>query len=78
MFGKKKRIKGYMFNECFVLEEELLVFDEHLPGEGRDLITVYDLENNEYLLYQKENTERTYNGEKTLSVNKDGMDIIIF
>ena len=67
-----------MFNECFVLEEELLVFDEHLPGEGRDLITVYDLENNEYLLYQKENTERTYNGEKTLSVNKDGMDIIIF
>ena len=78
MFGKKKRIKGYMFNECFVLEEGLLVFDEHLPGEGRDLITVYDLENNEYLLYQKENTERTYNGEKTLSVNKDGMDIIIF
>jgi len=67
-----------MFNECFVLEEGLLVFDEHLPGEGRDLITVYDLENNEYLLYQKENTERTYNGEKTLSVNKDGMDIIIF
>ena len=70
----------YMFNECFVAENDILVFDEHLPGEGKDLITVYDLHRKKYLLHQEENTERTYNGEKTMTVkNKEtGLDIIVF
>ena len=71
---------GYMFNECFVAENDILVFDEHLPGEGKDLITAYDLHGKKYLLHQEENTERTYNGEKTMTVKNEetGMDIIVF
>ncbi len=71
---------GYMFNECFVAEKDILVFDEHLPGEGKDLITAYDLHVKKYLLHQKENTDRTYNGEKTLTVKNEetGMDVIVF
>ncbi len=71
---------GYMFNECFVAENDILVFDVHLPGEGKDLITAYDLHGHKYLLHQEENTERTFNGQKTLTVkNEDtGMDITVF
>ena len=71
---------GYMFNECFVTDNDILVFDEHLPGEGKDLITAYDLHNGKYLVHQEENTERTFNGEKTLTVKNEqtGMDIVVF
>ena len=70
---------GYMFNECFV-DNDILIFDDHLAGEGKDLITAYDLHEKKYLLHQEENTERTYNGEKTLTVKNEetGMDIIVF
>lgn len=71
---------GYMFNECFVTENDILVFDEHLPGESKDLITAYDLHAEKYLMHLEENTERTYNGEKTLTVkNKQtSKDIVVF
>ena len=69
---------GYMFNACYVDDHDLLIFDDHLPGKGKDLITVYDLHTRACLLYREEYTERTYNGEKSVTVNKDGRDIIIF
>ena len=71
---------GYMFNECFVTDNDILVFVEHLPGEGKDLITAYDLHKGKYLVHQEENTERTFNGEKTLTVKNEqtGMDIVVF
>lgn len=56
------------------------MFDEHLPGEGKDLITVYDLHKGKYLVHREENTERTFNGEKTLTVKNEetGMGIVVF
>lgn len=71
---------GYMFNECYVEDGDILVFDEHLAGEGKDLITAYDLKQKKYLLHLEENRDRTYNGKSTLTVkNKQtGDDIIVF
>lgn len=69
---------GYMFNECFVLEDRILVMVDHLPGEGKDLICVYDLYEKKYIAYREEFTERTLNGEKKVIVNKDGTDIVVF
>ena len=69
---------GYMFNECFVTDENILVFDEHLPGEEKDLIYAYDLINKRYIAHGEPLEGRTYNGETKSVVNKDGEDIIIF
>lgn len=69
---------GYMFNECFVADGDILVFVDHLPGEGTDLLYAYDLHDAKYIAYKQEYTERTYNGEKKVVVNKDGQDIIVF
>ena len=56
------------------------MFDEHLPGEGKDLITAYDLHDGRYLVHQEENADRTFNGEKTMTVKNEqtGMDIVVF
>lgn len=59
-------------------DHDLLIFDDHLPGKCKDLITVYDLHTRACLMHREEYTERTYNGEKSVTVNKDGRDIIIF
>ena len=71
---------SYMFNACFVSDNGLLVFDEHLPGEGKDLITVYDIRERKMLLRREEKTGRTFNGESTLTVKNEstGMDIVVF
>lgn len=69
---------GYMFNECFVAEGDVLVFVDHLPGEGEDLIYAYDLHQKKYVAYKESYKERTYNGQKKVVVNKDGKDIIVF
>ena len=69
---------GYMFNECFVADGDILVFDEHLPGEEKDLIYAYDLINKQYIAHGEPLEGRTYNGETKSVVNKDGKDIIIF
>lgn len=69
---------GYMFNECFVTESDLLVFLNHLPGKGIDLLYVYDLNEERYLAYKQEYTERTLNGEKKIVINQDGKDIVVF
>ena len=71
---------GYMFNECFVTDKGFLVFDEHLPGEGKDIITVYDLQEKKILLYREDHTGRTFNGESSLTVKNEstGMDIVVF
>ena len=69
---------GYMFNECFVADGDILVFMDHLPGEGEDLVYAYDLHNKEYLVYAESYTERTFNGESKVVVKKDGKDIIVF
>ena len=69
---------GYMFNECFVADGDILVFDNHLPGEGKDLIYAYDLIEKKYIAHGDPVEGRTYNGETKAVVNKDGEDIIIF
>ena len=68
---------GYMFNEMFV-EEDNLIFVNHLPGEGTDLIYVYNLTSKSFIIHGKPYTERTLNGESKVVVNKDGQDIIVF
>jgi hypothetical protein len=69
---------GYMFNECFVAEGDILVFMDHLPGKGEDLIYAYDLHDKKFVVYAESYTERTLNGESKVVVNKDGQDIIVF
>ena len=69
---------GYMFNECFVADGDILVFVDHLPGKGEDLIYAYDLHNKKFIAYAESYTERTLNGESKVVVNKDGQDIIVF
>ena len=54
---------GYMFNRCFVAEGDILVFMDHLPGKGEDLIYAYDLHNKKFIAYAESYTERTLNGE---------------
>lgn len=69
---------GYMFNECFLADNGLLVFVDHQPGEGLDYLYAYDLSNKKYVAYKAEYTERTLDGESKVVVNKDGQDIIVF
>ncbi len=69
---------GYMFNECFVTDQGILVFLDHQPGEGVDVIYAYDLARKEYLAYQEEIQTRTIDGEDRVVVNKDGSEIIVF
>lgn len=69
---------GYMFNECFVTDNNILCFVDHQPGEGRDFLYAYDLSERKYLAYKEEHTERTFNGEKRAVAHRDGKEIIIF
>ena len=69
---------GYMFNACFVADGDILVFMDHLPGKGEDLIYAYDLRSKKYMAYAESYTERTLNGESKVVANKDGRDIIVF
>lgn len=69
---------GYMFNECFVTDKNILCFVDHQPGEGRDFLYAYDLSEGKYLAYKEEHTERTFNGEKRAVAHRDGKEIIIF
>lgn len=73
----------YMFNDCYTDRPEnsdnILVFDEHLPGEEKDLISIYSLDENEWKIYRGELKGRTFNGETKKTVTtKDGEDIVIF
>ncbi len=70
--------RGYMFNECFVTEQGVLVFVDHQPGEGLDLVYAYDLAGKEYVAYKEELRVRTLNGKDRVVINKDGSDIILF
>ncbi len=69
---------GYMFNECFVADGDVLIFMDHLPGKGEDLIYAYDLHQKKFLAYAESYTERAYNGQSKVVINKDGQDIIVF
>lgn len=70
--------RGYMFNECFVTDRNILVFIEHQPGEGLDYMYAYDLNDGKCLAYKQEYRERKYNGQSRVVVKKDGKDIIVF
>ena len=69
---------GYMFNENFFTEDEMIVFVEHQPGEGIDLISVYDLKAECWTIHREEWSGRTYNGKSIMTVERDGEEIIIF
>ncbi|MBQ8536453.1 MAG: WG repeat-containing protein [Clostridia bacterium] len=68
---------GYMFNSCFYTDG-CIFFDEHIPGGGIDYIYVYSVVKGEWIAYREPYTEREYNGQKKMVVQKDGKDIIIF
>ncbi len=68
---------SYMFNEMYVSEDNL-VFVNHLPGEGKDLIYIYNMTSKTFLAHGFPYTDRTLNGEKRVVVNNDGQDIIVF
>ena len=69
---------GYMFNECAVIDDHILVFDEHVPGEEKDLIYAYDLVGKTWIIHGDELTGRTLNGETRSVVQRNGKDIIVF
>ena len=69
---------GYMFNECFVTEDSVLLFDKHIPGEEKDLIYAYDLITKRWISHGEEMHGRTFNGETRSSVYRDGEEIVIF
>lgn len=69
---------GYMFNECAVTDDHILVFDEHIPGEEKDLIYAYDLVGKTWIAHGDELIGRTLNGETRSVIEKDGKDIIVF
>lgn len=69
---------GYMFNSCFMMGDDLLVFTDHIPGGGKDLIYVYDLSAGAYLCHARAYTERTLNGQRKVVVHRGGRDIIVF
>lgn len=68
---------GYMFNESFV-EKDYLLFINHIPGKETDLIYVYNLLSQTFIIYGEEFHERTLNGQSKIVINKDGKDIIVF
>ena len=68
---------GYMFNEMFVSDDNLF-FVNHLAGEGKDLVYVYNMSTKTFVAHGVPYTERTLNGESKVVVNKDGQDIIVF
>ena len=68
---------GYMFNAMFVSDNNLF-FVNHLAGEGKDLIYVYNVPSKSFLVHGVPYTERTLNGESKVVVNKDGQEIIVF
>ena len=70
---------GYMFNECFLTDKNILVFMDHQPGEEKDFVYAYDLTNKKYLAYKQEYRERTYNGQtKVVVTAKNGEEITVF
>ena len=69
---------GYMFNECFIMDDRILVFDDHLAGEEKDLVYAYDLVDKKWIAYGDEVAGREYNGETRSVVYKDGKEIIVF
>ena len=68
----------YIFNECFVTDDDILVFLTHLPGKGEDVLYAYDLQEKKYTIYAESYTERTFNGQSKVTVNVDGQEIILF
>ena len=68
---------GYMFNECFVANHDILVFANHLPGKGEDLIYLYDLREKKYIAYAEHYSGRTFNGKRNMTVTRDGKEIIV-
>lgn len=68
---------GYMFNSCMYMDGQI-VFDEHLAGEGTDVINVFDVTKHEWVLSDKILEKREFNGNTKLIVNKDGEDIVVF
>ena len=69
---------GYMFNECFLLDDRILVFDNHLPGKEKDLVYAYDLIEKKWIVYGDELGGRTLDGKTRCVVDKDGREIILF
>lgn len=68
---------GYMFNELFV-ENNYLIFINHISGKETDLIYVYNLLSQTFIIYGEEYNERTLNGQRKIVVNKDGKEVIVF
>ena len=66
-----------MFNSCFYADD-CIFFDEHVPGGEIDYIYVYSIVKGEWIAYREPYTEREYNGQKKMVVQKDGKDIIVF
>ena len=70
-------LNGYMFNSCF-FRNGCICFDDHLPGEGVDLISIYSPAEHKWIAYREEYKERKFKGESKWIVNKDGEDYVLF
>ena len=68
---------GYMFNDCFY-DNENIIFSKHIPGGEVDYVYIYSLKENKWIAHNEPVKGRELNGETKIVVNKDGKDIIVF
>lgn len=68
---------GYMFNSCFY-SNGCICYDEHIPGEEKDYLYAYSVEEKRWVVYKELYETCELNGQTKIVVNKDGKDIIVF
>lgn len=69
---------GYMFNDCFY-ENGNIIFDNHLAGEEKDVLYVYSILEEKWIIHGKTCVGRELNGEtKKVVVTDEGEEIIVF
>ena len=69
---------GYMFNQCFVIDDRIFVFNSHISGEEKDIIDAYDLMEKRWIVQGGELEGREFNGQTRSVIYKDGKEIIVF
>jgi len=68
---------GYMFNSCYV-EDNMLIFDEHIPGGETDFVSVYSLKDDKWIVRKKKIEDIEFLGKARMVVEKDGKEIIVY
>lgn len=68
---------GYMMNSCY-WENDCIIFDEHIPGEEKNYISIYSLRDSSWTKVQEVVEGDTLNGKTKIVAEIDGEEIIIY